>query len=99
MITEIIEFNLKEGVDEKRFLVEAEKYHNYFKTTFKGFVDLEITKGENGWINIMHWQSMEDVKVCGEVLRTAPQEIAAYGALTDKSALKLTFLSRKHYFS
>jgi hypothetical protein len=99
MITELIEFILKEGVEENSFLAEAKNYYNYFKSTFKGFIDLEITKGENGWINILHWQSMEDVKACGEVLRTAPQEIAAYGAFTDKSAVKLTFLERKQYFS
>jgi hypothetical protein len=98
MITEIIEFKLKEGVEEKNFLAEAVSYHNYFKTTFKGFIDLEINKGENGWINIMHWQTMEDVKACGEILRSGPPEIAAYGALTDRTALKLTFLEQKLLF-
>ena len=95
MITEIIEYKLKEGVDEEQFLMEAQKYHAYFKATFKGFIDLEFTKGENGWINIMHWESMEDVKACGEVLRTGPREIAGYAALTDRTSLKLTFLEQK----
>jgi hypothetical protein len=95
MITEIIEYKLKENVDEAKFMSEAEKYSAYFKATFKGFVDLEFTKGENGWINIMHWESMEDVKACGEVLRTGPQEIADYAALTDRTSLKLTFLEQK----
>jgi hypothetical protein len=97
MITEIIEYKLKEDVDEEQFLMEAQKYHTYFKTTFKGFIDLEFTKGENGWINIMHWESMEAVKACGEVLRTGPQEIADYGALADRASTKLTFLERKLY--
>lgn len=99
MITEIIEYKLKEGVDEELFLAEAQKYYNYFKATFPGFLDLEFNKGENGWINIMHWESMEAVKACGEVLRTGPQEIAGYGALTDRSALKLTFLEQKRFFA
>lgn len=97
MITEIIEYNLKEGVDEQQFLIEAQKYHAYFKTTFKGFIDLEFTKGENGWINIMHWESMDAVKACGEVLRTGPQEIAGYAALADRASTKLTFLEQKLY--
>ena len=95
MITEIIEYQLKENVDEAKFMLEAEKYSTYFKETFKGFVDLEFTNGENGWINIMHWESMEDIKACGEVLRTGPQEIADYAALTDRTSLKLTFLEQK----
>lgn len=95
MITEIIEYRLKENVDEATFMMEAEKYHAYFKATFKGFVDLEFTKGENFWINIMHWESMEDVKACGDVLRTGPQEIADYAALTDRTSVKLTFLEQK----
>lgn len=95
MITEIIEYKLKEGVDEQQFLAEAEKYYAYFKATFKGFIDLEFTKGENGWINIMHWDSMENVRACGEVLRTGPQEIAGYATLADRASTKLTFLEQK----
>jgi hypothetical protein len=95
MITEIIEYKLKENADEGTFMTEAEKYYAYFKATFKGFIDLEFTKGEDGWINIMHWESMEDVKACGEVLRTGPQELANYAALTDRTSLKLTFLEQK----
>jgi hypothetical protein len=95
MITELIQYKLKESTDEQQFLAEAQKYHAYFKATFKGFIDLEFTKGEEGWINIMHWESMEDVKACGEVLRTGPQEIASYGALTDRTSTKLTFLEQK----
>jgi hypothetical protein len=97
MITEIIEYKLKEGADEEKFLMESQKYHEYFKATFKGFIDLEFAKGENGWINIMHWETMEDVKARGEVLRTGPQEIAGYAALADRASTKLTFLERKLY--
>jgi carbonic anhydrase len=95
MITEIIEYKLKESIDEEKFLAEAKNYYAYFKSTFKGFIDLEFAKGEEGWINIMHWETMEDVKACGAVLRTSPQEIANYGALTDRTSTKLTFLEQK----
>ena len=95
MITEIIEYKLKENTNEEMFMKEAKKYYAYFKATFKGFIDLEFTKGENGWINIMHWESMENVKACGEVLKTGPQEIADYAALTDRTSIKLTFLEQK----
>jgi hypothetical protein len=97
MITEIIEYKLKEGADEEKFLMEAQKYHDYFRATFKGFIDLEFTKGKDSWINIMHWESMEDVKACGEVLRTGPQEIVIYATLADRASTKLTFLERKLY--
>lgn len=97
MITEIIEYKLKESTDEVSFMAEAKKYFAYFKLTFKGFIDLEFTKGEDGWINLMHWETMEDVKACGEVLRTGPQEIAGYAALTDRESIKLTFLEQKLY--
>lgn len=95
MVTEIIQYKLKESTEEESFMAEAKKYHAYFKATFKGFIDLEFTKGEDGWINIMHWETMEDVKACGEVLRTGPREIASYAALTDRTSLKLTFLEQK----
>ena len=97
MITEIIEYKLKESTDEASFMAEANKYFAYFKATFKGFIDLEFTKGEEGWINIMHWETMEDVMACGEVLRTRPQEIAGYAALTNRESTKLTFLEQKLY--
>ena len=45
----------------------------------------------------MHWESMEDVKACGEVLKTGPQELADYAALTDRTSTKLTFLEQKLY--
>ena len=45
----------------------------------------------------MHWETMEDVKACGEVLKTGPQEIAGYAALTDRASTKLTFLEQKLY--
>ncbi|MCP4599905.1 MAG: hypothetical protein GY847_05075 [Proteobacteria bacterium] len=97
MITEIIEYKLIESADEKMFLKEAKKFYDYFKATFKGFVDLEFTKGEDGWVSIIHWETMEDVNACGEVLRTGPQEIAGYAALTDRASTKLTFLEQKLY--
>ena len=97
MITEIIIYTLKESTDEASFIAEANKYFAYFKATFKGFIDLEFTKGEDGWINIMHWETMEDVKACGAVLRTSPQEIAGYATLTDRESTKLTFLEQKLY--
>ena len=97
MITEIIEYKLNESADEEKFVTEAKKYYAYFKATFKGFVDLEFAKDEDSWINIMHWETMEDVKACGEVLRTGPQEIANYAALTDRTSTKLTFLEQKLY--
>ena len=68
-------------VNEENFLAEAKKYFDFFKATFKGFIDLEFTKGEDHWINIMHWESMEDVKACGVVLRNKPLEIASYASL------------------
>ena len=97
MITEIIEYKLNEDVDDEKFLAEAKKYYDYFKSTFKGFIDLEFTKGEDSWINIMHWETMEDVKACGEVLRNGPREIADYAALTDRTSTKLIFLEQKLY--
>ena len=78
-------------------MTEAKKFYNYFKETFKGFIDLEFTKGEDGWVSIMHWETMEDVKACGEALRTGPQEMADYTALTDRTSTKLTFLEQKLY--
>ncbi len=97
MITEIIEYKLNENTDDEKFLTEAKKFHDYFKAAFKGFIDLEFTKGEDGWINIMHWKTMEDVKACGEVLKTGPKETAGYAALTDRTSTKLTFLEQKLY--
>ena len=97
MITEIIEYKLNDGADEEKYMTEAKKFYDYFKATFKGFIDLEFAKGEDGQISIMHWETMEDVKACGEVLRTGPQEIADYGALTDRASTKLTFLEQMLY--
>ena len=34
MITEIIEYKLKESTNEECFLAEAQRYHAYFKATF-----------------------------------------------------------------
>ena len=79
-------------------MIEAEKYHAYFRTTFKGFIDLEFTKGETDWVNIMHWKNMDEVWACGEVLRTSPQEIAGYAALADRASTRLTFLEQKCCF-
>lgn len=98
MITEIIEYRLNEDTDEEMFMMEAKKFYEFFKKTFKGFIDLEFTKGDEGWINVMHWESMDDVKACGEVLKTGPKEIAGYGALTVRESTKLTFLDQKLYF-
>ncbi len=95
MITEIIEFKLKENINEENFLTEAKIFAEYFKATFKGFVDMEFTKGEDKWVSILHWDSMVDVLACGEVLRTNPQEIAEYAAMTDRPSTKLTFLEQK----
>ena len=48
MITEIIEYKLNDGADEEKYMTEAKKFYDYFKATFKGFIDLEFAKGEDG---------------------------------------------------
>lgn len=98
MITEIIEYRLKVDADEDKFLEEARNYFDYFNRSFKGFIDLEFTKGDDKWINIMHWETMEDVRACGEALRNGPQETAAYIAFTERESVKLTFLEQKIFF-
>ncbi len=95
MITELIEFNLKEGADESEFLTLLKRFHEFFKHNFTGYAGLESTKGENRWVTIMHWESMKDVHLAGETLKNRAREVAEYQSLTDLSSIRLTFLERK----
>lgn len=95
MITEIIEYKLKETAGEKEFLDEARESLKFFKTTFKGLIDLECMQGIDGWVTIMYWESMEDIETCAVLLQTNPPELADYYSLADKTSMKVTFLEQK----
>jgi heme-degrading monooxygenase HmoA len=96
MITEIIKFKLTESTTDERFMEEVVNFSQFFQTTFDGFIDLEFTQGDEGWIIVIHWRSMEDVKACGEVLQSNPEELAGYSSLVDKESMNLTFLEQKY---
>ncbi len=94
MVTELIEFKLKEGANEDEFLALLTQFHEFFKRNFTGYAGLESTKGQDHWVTIMHWNGMDDVQLVSEALKSRASEVAPYQALTDLSSIKLTFLNQ-----
>ncbi len=73
-VVEIAQFELASGVTDEEFIKEAEVVQRDFLEKQSGYIDRELLKDKNGlWIDILHWDSMEEAKKAAEVMIKNPK--------------------------
>ena len=59
---ELTTFTLIEGVDETKFIEVAKQTQKTFLDKQEGFVKRTLVKGENGWTDIVYWESPQSMQ-------------------------------------
>ena len=73
LIVEIAQFKLASGVTDEEFIKEAEFVQKNFLEKQRGYIDRELLKAKDGqWIDILHWDSMEEAQRAAEVMMKEP---------------------------
>ena len=74
LIVEISKFKLVSGVSDDEFLKEAEAAEATFFEKLAGYIGSELLKdkGNNRWVKVTNWNSMEDVQKAAKVMSNSP---------------------------
>ncbi|MDP3453099.1 MAG: hypothetical protein Q8R90_09100 [Bacteroidales bacterium] len=69
IVTEIVSFEIDESISNEAFKEIVESVEIEFHMLQSGYIDSELVKGiNNSWTMIMHWDSLEEVKLASKLL-------------------------------
>ncbi len=69
VITEIVSFEINDSISIETFIEIVASLEIEFHMMQAGYLDSELVKGtENSWTMIMHWESLEEVKLASKLL-------------------------------
>jgi hypothetical protein len=69
LVTEIVTFDIIESISSEKFKEIVDSLESEFHMFQSGYIDSELLKGRNNsWAMIMHWESMEEVKLASKLL-------------------------------
>lgn len=69
VITEIVSFDIDESIANETFKDIVASVEIEFHMLQSGYIDSELVKGINSsWTMIMHWESLEEVKLASKLL-------------------------------
>ncbi len=93
LVVEVVTFKLKAGVDEADFLQSADAVMSDLQA-MSGYIDRELLKDAQGqWMDILHWQSMDEALAAAEALMTAPNA-GAFIAMLDATNMAMYHLEQ-----
>ncbi len=94
LIVEIAQFKLASGVTDEEFIKEAEMVQKNFLEKQNGYIDRELLKDKDGqWIDILHWNSMEEAQRAAEVMMKEPTT-QGFMQKIDPSSVKMLHLGQ-----
>jgi hypothetical protein len=69
VVTEIVSFDIDNSISIEAFIEIVNSVETEFHKMQSGYIDSELVKGkENSWTMIMHWESLEEVKLASKML-------------------------------
>lgn len=69
IVTEIVSFDIDESIANETFKEIVDSVEIEFHMLQSGYIDSELLKGKNNsWTMIMHWESLEEVKLASKLL-------------------------------
>jgi hypothetical protein len=89
---EVVQFKLAGGVDEKAFL-EASDAMMPELGKLSGFITRELLKGEDEWMDIVHWNSLDEARQAAAKVMSIPACLRFF-EMIDQSGLKVSHLEQ-----
>lgn len=98
MVVETARFKTKPGVSDKQLLAASKVAYDGYLSKCKGFVSRELLKTSNGtWLDIVHFESMEDAQVAAENFAGNPSAKAFEEAIDPATAKMSHYEVAKKY--
>ena len=86
MYRDVIQYKLAQGISEDHLVKVANQIIDTWMKDLKGFVNLEITKSDEGqYIDIVHWSSREDAKNAEKEMCNIPNAMDWYSCYDQAS--------------
>jgi hypothetical protein len=80
-VLELVVFGLKEGVTPDQFLHTVTAASNWVRTQ-PGFVAEQLySAGEDRWIEIVHWKTLEDAEAAAQAAESDPACAPMFGLI------------------
>jgi quinol monooxygenase YgiN len=94
---EIVQFRLSQGRDERAFLAASDAMMADLRKQ-PGFISRELLKlGGGEWMDIVHWESIEDAEAAEEAVMTIPSCLAFFGMIDQASIRMMHVEQLKEY--
>lgn len=89
LIAEISEFKLVSDVSDEEFLKEVEAAEATFFAQQGGYIGGELLKdkGNDRWVKVNNWNSMEDVRKAAKVMLNSPVAQSLFKKIDSSSHL------------
>ena len=69
VVTEIVSFDIDESIANETFKEIVDSVEIEFHMLQSGYINSELVKGRNNsWTMIMHWESLDEVKLASKLL-------------------------------
>lgn len=95
VITEIVSFEIDKSFSIEAFIEIVNSLETEFHMMQNGYIDSELLKGRgNSWTMIMHWESLEDVKLASKLLMKSDLTNEFRDAIIP-STVKMDFLEQE----
>jgi hypothetical protein len=80
-VVELVVFGLKEGVTRDLFLDTVGAASDWIRTQPGFVVDQLYSAGEDRWIEIVHWKSLEDAEAAAQAAESDPACAPMFGLI------------------
>ena len=89
-----ISFNLREGASVDDFLLAAEKLNNEQVSKHKGYISWKQLNDSDTWVDVLTFETMEDVKNFEANSAANPSELAKhFYSFIDLSSCKVNYFT------
>lgn len=93
LTVEIVQFKLKDGIDEDTLLTVSKESMEEIKG-FSGYIRRELIKGPDGlWFDIVHWKSISEAQ---QAAKKFEESVACrnYFKIIDQSSIKMMLMQQ-----
>lgn len=97
--TEIIDFKLKDGADEEKFLEANDQFHQQVFANTEGFLGRYVVKSEDeNWTVIVRFEKSDFCKQAGEKIMKDMDSYEIFDYI-DKNSMKIRYFTEKREYS
>jgi heme-degrading monooxygenase HmoA len=89
-VLEIVTYNIKQGIETADYLKSSKEVGEQFIMKQKGFIKHTLARSKgNEWVDVIHWNSMEDATKASEAAMQSPVCAPMFGMI-DEASIKMS---------